>query len=263
MRALPFLFLGITLFLVSCQEVVLIDKVITKANEQSKNQQQEKKSKPPIKDGKVVIQNEGSNTSSEIEFKDGQKNGIAWQYYSDGKIWKESPYKDGKLHGVARVYDKEGRLEREVSYHTGLKHGEYIRYFKSGKPQLKLTYNFDLPQPGIQEINYKAEPVSAPVITVEEDNQLRENGSYHYYFSLAPGSKNARYYILQSQDEWQGTNVQLRNALLPSENGTGHFEVSVEKGYTINTEVYIYATYPVAAGVDAAVMKKLQVRVRN
>lgn len=256
MRFLTFLLFGIPFLLFSCQEPVLIEEATTKANGQNEGEQ-------AVKDGKIIIQNEGSNTSSEIEFKDGEKNGIARQYYSDGKIWKESPYKDGKLHGVAKVYDREGRLEREVSYHTGLKHGEYIRYYKSGKPQLKLTYNFDLPQPGIQEINYKGEPVSAPVITVDEDNQLRENGTYHYYFSLEPESKNARYYVLQSEDEWQGTNGQLRNALLPSENGRGHFEVSVEKGYTINTEVYIYAIYPIAAGVDAAVKRKLQVNVRN
>ncbi len=249
----------------SCFGDLRPDKIIVKTieSQQDKSEELPKEKPEPITEGTVRLDNEASNTTSEVALKDGMLNGVSKQYYDDGSLWKESAYVDDKLHGVAKVYNKDGGLKREVSYVSGLKHGPYIKYFKSGKKQMEIEYNYDLPMPGIQEIDYRGNAISASKIQVRTEDHLPLNATYHYYFSLEPASKSAKFYLLENKEDWNGRNAQIRNTLLPIENGEGHFELQLEPGYRINTTLYVYAIYPSKSGVEAATMYQLNVNIEN
>ena len=52
-----------------------------------------------------------------------KKNGIAKQYYEDGKLMLEMSLNEDKVSGVMRQYDTQGNLELESVYVDNSKYG--------------------------------------------------------------------------------------------------------------------------------------------
>lgn len=252
MRKLTLLLLFLVFGLFSCSNSggeQAVEKITQAKNKKEARQK-------ALEDGTVTITNEESNTTSEISFKGGTKNGLAKQYYSDGKIWKESPYKDGKLHGLAKVYDQNGKLKRQVSYTEGKRNGPYIMYFKSGNEKARVEYDHELPLPGITEKNYRGEEVEQPKIVVSEKDKLLEEGVYYFTITLE-GRKPEEMFILKDKLEWSSKNTSLGAAHLnANKDGQVVIPVEVEKGYHYKGEWHIYAVYKSKYNLDAVVARE-------
>ncbi len=248
-------------FLSSCQEVARMGELAEKQSELTEQKEREAKTaeKAPPKNGIVTKENKRSNTTVEIEYKDGKKNGTSREYYSDGTLWKESDYKDNLLHGVARVYSREGKPERVVHYQEGKKHGDFIRYFKSGNPKLKITFNQGLPMPGGMQKDYTGEEVPAPKIIITHTDNLALNNTYSLQFSLEPRAKGVSFYAFDKENLWQPeTSKELYS--LPK-NGKLTFEL--EPGFFIAREIFIYATYKSKWGDDMVTHTRMNLAIEN
>ncbi len=74
------------------------------------------------------------------EFRNGYKNGVFTEYYSNGKLKSEVDYLHGKLNGKYISYNEKGNKEYEANYELGLEDGQEIYYHSNGK--IKATFNY-------------------------------------------------------------------------------------------------------------------------
>ncbi|MGB0177308.1 MAG: toxin-antitoxin system YwqK family antitoxin [Owenweeksia sp.] len=248
----------------SCQEVINMGELAKKENEAREQQElkerKEKRKKAEVpKDGIITKKNKRSNTTVEIEYKNGKKNGTSREYYADGTLWKESDYQDNLLHGVAKVYSREGKLEREVHYVEGKKDGAFIRYFKSGNPKLKITFDQNLPMPGGIQKNYKGEDIPAPRINIQHIDQLKQNGTYTLKFSLDPPAKGVTFYAFDKDNLWKPETRRDLYSLPPD----GKLTFELAPGYFIARELFIYATYKSKWGDEMVTQTRMNLAVEN
>lgn len=67
-------------------------------------------------------------------YKEGRKDGVYKEYYSDGvALKKEAPFKEGKLNGIVKTYYTNGKLETEKGYAMSIEDGVERDYdYESG-----------------------------------------------------------------------------------------------------------------------------------
>lgn len=66
---------------------------------------------------------------AEGTYKEGRKDGIYKEYYSDGvKLKKETPFTEGKLNGIVKTYYTDGKIEKEKEYAMSIEHGVELSY---------------------------------------------------------------------------------------------------------------------------------------
>ncbi|WP_417599987.1 toxin-antitoxin system YwqK family antitoxin [Owenweeksia hongkongensis] len=211
----------------------------------------------------VKTTHQTDNTSSEIPYENGLKNGLAKQHYPNGKIWKESPYKDGKLEGIVKVYDRNGKLLRTAEYHKGKLDGSYIKYFKSGKPKYTAKYSGGLILPGIIEKNYRNEMIKQPEITYSFEDRLATDNEYYAHFKLSGKANDVNFFALRDATEWN-PHTELSVYRLPTENNDqATMTFKIDPGYFIATDVHIYVTYKTSDGNEAVVYKQVNVAAEN
>ncbi len=248
--------LSICLF-TSCQESIVEEQAISEASE--------KKKPKPVTDGTLTVTNDASNTTSEIVMKDGKKNGIAKQFYSNGKIWKEVSYKDGKLDGEAKIYDEEGRLQRVVNYKEGRNHGKLVKYFKSGNAKVEAEYNDGMPMLGIVERDYRGKDVKQPEITFEKVDNMFKDNTYSVIFKLNKKAKDVKFYAGESADFWKpetalGVHMIPRD---PSNKDQYLINFNVPKGFYLAQQLHVYATYTSSTGEEAVTYKAVNIAAEN
>ena len=69
---------------------------------------------------------------AERHFKDGKREGIAYDYHQNGKIMWELFYKNDSLSGKANLYDTEGNLKQTVHYFQNTLHGTATNFYTNG-----------------------------------------------------------------------------------------------------------------------------------
>lgn len=264
MRNTVVILLACTLLAIAtgCQEAVVIEQLVEQAAAAKEQQTQKKKEDKTIKNGTVVRENAASNTTSEVHFKDGLKDGLAKQYYADGQVWKESMYKGGHLEGTARVYDREGNLTREVEYQAGKKHGRYTAYFKSGKPKLEIEYRQDRPLPGHIEHGYQGEVKENPKIIVTEEDRLAKEGLYLLHLQLSVPKKDVQFLAMEDPALYQ-SEESIRRYLTYQEDGEGVLSIEVPRGYIFDNTIYFFAQYDLERGVQVVTEKAFKLKVEN
>jgi antitoxin component YwqK of YwqJK toxin-antitoxin module len=77
---------------------------------------------------------------TEINYKNGKKNGPLRQYYDNGKIQEDAYYIDDKKDGVSRWYGKNGNLVAEYNYRNGGLDGIQKTFFDNDTIQTLSTY---------------------------------------------------------------------------------------------------------------------------
>ena len=125
-------------------------------------------------------------------YKEGVKNGIFTEYYSDGTPKSETPITDGKVDGVVKEYHPDGTLESEKGYKAGKEHGpERYWEFGANKPRIERNYFEGVPD-GRQyreissnvgdyvEVAHfdKGVPTGEFLQTWAESGDIKERGSY-------------------------------------------------------------------------------------
>lgn len=68
------------------------------------------------------------------------KDGIAYEYYSDGMIKSETEVKDTLAHGLKKEYDRDGNLISAYTFTLGRLNGPAVTYYPNGKLKQKMYY---------------------------------------------------------------------------------------------------------------------------
>lgn len=71
-----------------------------------------------------------------VPYKTGKINGVAYQYFPDGKIQAEIPFTDGNRNGIENIYFYNGQLEYKKEFKDNKLIGEYNEYHSNGKTYL-------------------------------------------------------------------------------------------------------------------------------
>jgi antitoxin component YwqK of YwqJK toxin-antitoxin module len=75
------------------------------------------------------------------EYKEGVKNGLFIEYYSDGSIKSERPITDGKVNGIIKTYFTDGKLESQKGYKNSVEHGIEQRWqWRTGEQTVDANY---------------------------------------------------------------------------------------------------------------------------
>ena len=110
---------------------------------------------------------------SEIPYKNGKREGIAYTYYpviagAEPVVWKEQPYINNSLNGICRRFHEDGVLQAEYEYRDGL------------------------PATGLKEYSDSGKPVKMPELILSKSR----TGSYFCITArLSNNSKNVKYYL--------------------------------------------------------------------
>jgi antitoxin component YwqK of YwqJK toxin-antitoxin module len=87
----------------------------------------------------------------EGNYKDGKKEGMWKEYYSNGNLKSEIPYISNKPDGYAKLYYESGKLSEEGNW-KGVKWvGNYKYYHENGKPKYEFAYSDDGKRSGKQK----------------------------------------------------------------------------------------------------------------
>ena len=131
-------------------------------------------------------------------YKDGKRNGISKQWYSNGKLHYESQYVDGLLEGKSMSYFPDGEVKYELNYHNGKKHGlnkgwsgnlDVILYCASESAMpgayeayesVDLEYDELVPLDIIKKSYWKGEGEYLQSIEINRDDSYLINEEYNY-----------------------------------------------------------------------------------
>jgi antitoxin component YwqK of YwqJK toxin-antitoxin module len=88
---------------------------------------------------------EGNRLISEINFKDGKREGKSIGYNKQGKILSIVPYQNGKMNGTRQSFYDNGKIKFEVEYKNDTLDGNIKYYNISGKVNLHVIYRKSIP----------------------------------------------------------------------------------------------------------------------
>jgi hypothetical protein len=69
------------------------------------------------------------------------RDGVAYEYYSDGVIKSETEVSDTLANGLMKNYDRDGNISSVYTFVMGKRHGPAVTYYPSGKIKLKMFYS--------------------------------------------------------------------------------------------------------------------------
>ena len=75
-----------------------------------------------------------SKTGKKIE------EGVAYEYYADGKVKSETQVKDTLAHGLMKNYDRDGNVMSVYTFNMGKQDGPAVSYYPNGNLNLKMYY---------------------------------------------------------------------------------------------------------------------------
>lgn len=84
-------------------------------------------------DGVHKIYHKDGYLLSKLTYINGKLNGVATNYYPNGKIEQEAYFKDNIQEGPTKIYYKSGKLKQENNYKNGKANGLGISYYENGK----------------------------------------------------------------------------------------------------------------------------------
>ena len=93
------------------------------------------------RDGKSIDYDQDAKVISEKNWKNDLLDGMASEFYPDGKKRNEVGYTEGRKNGSASFYDENGSLSMQGRYQDDLSDGDWKMFDKEGKVFLTIRYN--------------------------------------------------------------------------------------------------------------------------
>ncbi|GAA4269325.1 lectin-like protein [Hyunsoonleella aestuarii] len=90
--------------------------------------------------GKLIDYDIDEKIMMEVNYKEGEPDGVSRVWYENGQLQFETNIKEGEPDGVSRVWFENGQLEKEVNSKEGKQEGLFRQWHKNG--QLKDEGNF-------------------------------------------------------------------------------------------------------------------------
>lgn len=147
---------------------------------------------------------DGKTVKTEINYVNGYKQGEATWYYPDGKVYRKTPYVNGRITGIRKTYYENGVLQSETPYLNGQPGRGLKEYTQDGK--LK---------------SYNAR------IQIREVDRISLDMTFTLFISLSDQSRSVKFYQgkLTNGIYW---NDQLEP--ITTENGKAELSFHISKG---------------------------------
>lgn len=186
----------------------------------------------------VLMRYEEGRLTSFSTFRDGVKNGIAKQFYSDGKVQYEIYYEDGVKNGITKWYYKNGQLYKKTNYKNGKREGIVIKYYRDGKLKAKEPYQNGIVMPGLKEYTKSGKLKTIyPTIRIQPIDQLGFKNKYILRCSLSNEAKSVKFFRV----------IQLESGIYKEEiethGGIAEVEYVVPRGGYLMRKEIIRAEY--------------------
>lgn len=95
------------------------------------------------REGKYKTLDRYGRVSAELNYKNGELDGIQKFYYEDGKLKTENEFKDGKLDGIRKDYYTNGMPSLEQRFKNDLLNGISTSYFVNGGKNCEVNFTDD------------------------------------------------------------------------------------------------------------------------
>ena len=126
-------------------------------------------------------------------YKEGRKDGVYKEYYSDGvALKKEAPFKEGKLNGIVKTYYTNGKLETEKGYAMSIEDGVERDYdYESGEITTNRNYKNGVLHGSqiahygsnigdfIQRVTYENGKMTGSFSEIFTDGTIKKTGKYN------------------------------------------------------------------------------------
>ena len=97
------------------------------------------------KEGRFKLLNKYENVSGELQYENGEANGIQKYYNEEGKLAEEKTFSKGKLNGKRITYFPAGNIDVEETYKEGILNGKTITHYVTGGVNCEYSFlNGDL-----------------------------------------------------------------------------------------------------------------------
>ncbi len=192
-------------------------------------------------DDKRIIRKYHANGKLKLEVpvEYNKKNGLAKSYYDDGQVRQTIEYLNGLKHGEARTYYENGHLYQVSRYKHNLLHGIRERYHPNGQLMSEAPFYEGNPSLGLKEYLLDGSPRKYyPLILVEEENMVREEGVLLLHLSLSDESRRVTFYL---GDLHPAGYIDNRSSELKTEKGKATVEIELPKRETSMETISILA----------------------
>jgi len=160
---------------------------------------------------------------SETTLRNDTLNGVAKNYYENGKVSYEFFYVNGKRERDVKWFFSDGKICSITPYKNNKRQGIEKRFYRSGKVAAEIPYSNGNPAPGLKEYTEDGKlVVYNPSIIIRSVDQTAAQHKFILRLTLSDNNNTARFFILKDN----GSEVKRQE--LPSKNGTGEmiFKVS-------------------------------------
>lgn len=177
---------------------------------------------------------------SEVQYKDGIRDGMAVDYYENGQIRLKGGNMMGKKHGDFVYYHEDGRIYRKMSYDYGDLHGWDTLFYNSGKPKHAIPYDDGYVMPGTVEWDARYKKIPLPKIKLREVSRVETESKYFLFASFSEEVKDARF-MMAVVGNGSADNPQYPFEVMPILDGGNEavFSVQLEPGYEIAAKLVI------------------------
>ena len=94
---------------------------------------------------KIISYYSNGNKSFEVNYENGEIDGVRKFYYTNGDLFSESNWIHGYQNGPRKIYYAGNKIKREENYYYGNQHGVSKSYFSNGKVKMEESwYNGEL-----------------------------------------------------------------------------------------------------------------------
>jgi len=168
-------------------------------------------------EGKAVkYYEDGLTVRSELNYSAGLLEGLQKRYYKSGALYKEETYAENKRNGITKKYREGGALMSEAMFRNGFAGTDLKEYLTNGK--LKKIY---------------------PEIVIEEEDNLRGDGTYKIKVFLSDKSQKVEFYLGELDDGMYLNDIMQRQ--YSQDDGVLTFTIILERGQIAQGEYDIIA----------------------
>jgi antitoxin component YwqK of YwqJK toxin-antitoxin module len=222
---------------------------------------------------------------SEIQVKNGMRNGITKNYDERGrlastaelvddkyegwminynpennKITARALYKNDLQNGPATLYYSDGQLYREMTYVDGRVDSIVKTYWPGGKLQAEVFFKKGEPSIGLKEYDKNGLPVKQPTIVIKELDQLSLFNKIEIRISLSDKTRKVEFYKGELKE---GKYLYAKTPVIFSRDGVASLYYTVPKGRAISERISIISRSRTEYGNTLVLQRVYNLSVSN
>ena len=222
---------------------------------------------------------------SEIEVKNGMRNGITKNYDERGrlkstaelmddkyegwminynpannKVTAKALYRNDQQNGLATLYYSDGQLYREMTYVNGRVDSVVKTYWPGGTLQAEVCFKMGEPAIGLKEYDKNGNPVIQPSIVIREDNKLALLNKFELKIYLSDHTQKVDFY---KGDLKEGQYLSSNTPGIFAKDGVATLHFTVSKQRTFKEKISIISRSRTAYGNTLVLHRVYNLSISN